>query len=65
MRVKKTELSLRGKPWSEDTFREAGKIARAEITPWSDVRGSADYRAALTENLLMKSYFELSECVTP
>jgi xanthine dehydrogenase small subunit len=65
MRIKKTELALRGKPWSEETFRVAGKVARSEVTPWSDVRGSADYRATLTENLLVKSYFELSECVTP
>ena len=59
LRASQTEASLRGSRWCESTFVNAGTIVRSEITPWTDVRGSADYRAALTENLLMKSFLEL------
>ena len=61
MRIDKAEAALRGKPWTETTFQAAGRIAREQITPWTDVRGSADYRLALTENLLVKSFLETSE----
>jgi xanthine dehydrogenase small subunit len=43
---------------TEDTFREAGTIARAEVRPISDVRGNADYRLQLVENILCKFYWD-------
>jgi xanthine dehydrogenase small subunit len=33
-------------------------VARSEIEPISDVRGSADFRWQLAENILIKFYFE-------
>ena len=41
---------------TEETFLEAYDIISAEASPIGDVRGSADYRKAVMENLLMKHY---------
>jgi xanthine dehydrogenase small subunit len=61
IRMPKTEEFLKGKFFTETNLREAGKIARSEITPISDVRGSKDFRLLLAENILMKFYFECLE----
>ncbi len=55
------EQSLIGRPFSEQVFREAGIAARQAISPWSDVRGGADYRRQLVENLLLKCFHELKK----
>jgi xanthine dehydrogenase small subunit len=60
LRLKKTEDYFRGNALTPQTVREAGSIARTEITPISDVRGGADYRSQLGENVLRKLYSELS-----
>lgn len=57
-RLPKTESFLSGKEPTEATFAEAGKLARTEITPISDVRGSSDFRFQLAENILLKFYYE-------
>jgi xanthine dehydrogenase small subunit len=54
VRLPQTEASLMGQRLSEATWRAAGKIARSEIKPISDVRGSAEYRATLAANILVK-----------
>lgn len=61
LRLPQTEAFLVGKPVTEATFREAGKIARQEVTPISDVRGSQAFRLQLAENILMKFYLEWTE----
>lgn len=58
LRARNTESFLMGREFSEATMREAGEIAIGEVTPLSDVRGSADYRWQLTRNVLLKFYFE-------
>lgn len=58
LRLPKTEAFVLGQPFSLDTFRAAGLIARGEITPISDVRGTKDYRYQLAENIMTKFYFE-------
>ncbi len=58
LRLPDTERFLAGKPFKLETFAEAGRLARGEITPISDVRGSADYRLQLSENILLKFYME-------
>lgn len=63
VRLPKTEAFLSGKSMDESTFREAGLIAREEITPISDVRGTADYRFQLAENILQKFFHESAERV--
>jgi xanthine dehydrogenase small subunit len=35
-------------------FEEAGRIARGEVAPISDVRGSKEYRLQLAENIMLK-----------
>ncbi len=65
LRLPKTESFLAGKPFDESVMREAGSIARSEITPITDVRGSADYRLQLAENILVKCYHDCAgELVT-
>src|ERR1051325_2572403 len=59
VRLPKTEAFLAGKAISLGTFEEAGRIARSEVKPISDVRGGADYRAQLAENILPKFYYEV------
>ncbi len=56
IRLRSTESFLLGQPISEATFREAGRRARAEVEPISDVRGSRDYRLILAENVLLKFF---------
>jgi xanthine dehydrogenase small subunit len=58
IRARKTEAFLRGRPFDEETMRLAGEVAVGEITPISDVRGSADYRYQLTRNILLKFFHE-------
>ena len=59
LRLKKTEEFLAGKPIARETFAEAGEIARSEIAPISDVRGSRETRLQLAENILTKFYYDL------
>ncbi|HEX8322590.1 MAG TPA: FAD binding domain-containing protein [Tepidisphaeraceae bacterium] len=60
LRLRKTEAFLRGRPFTEETFDDAGPIVLDEITPISDVRGSADYRNLLGENILRRMHAELT-----
>jgi len=54
VRLPQTEAALVGQPLGEATWRNAGRIARSEIKPISDVRGSAEYRSTLAANILVK-----------
>lgn len=58
LRLPRTERFLEGKGFSSEAFREAGEMALGEITPISDVRGSAAFRNRLAGNVLMKFYYE-------
>ncbi len=60
LRIPASEQYLVGKTLTESTMQVAGEIARDQISPWSDVRGGADFRLQLTENLLLKAYHELA-----
>ena len=59
-RLRKTEAALTGKPLNESEIESACEIARAEITPIADVRGDAEYRFQLAENILRKFYFDVT-----
>jgi xanthine dehydrogenase small subunit len=61
LRLPKTEEFLQGKPMLQGIFHEAGKLARDEISPISDVRASSDYRLQLAENILLKFFHECSD----
>lgn len=60
LRLPKTEAFLTGKPFSLDTLEDAGPIARDEITPISDVRGSRHFRLQLAGNVLRKFYYDVA-----
>jgi xanthine dehydrogenase small subunit len=60
IRLRKTEECLRGQPFTLETLAEAGRVARTEISPISDVRGAAEYRAQLAENILRKFFHDVS-----
>jgi xanthine dehydrogenase small subunit len=59
VRLPKTEAFLTGKAPTLDLFESAGDIARSEIKPISDVRGSADYRLLLAKNIMCKVYYDI------
>jgi xanthine dehydrogenase small subunit len=61
IRLRRTEEYLRGKSFTLETLGEAGRIARTEIRPISDVRGSDAYRAQLAENILLKFFYDVSD----
>jgi xanthine dehydrogenase small subunit len=61
VRLPRTEAFLCGKQLNETTFLQAGRVARNEVTPITDVRGSADFRLQLCENVLRKFYFDDAE----
>jgi aerobic carbon-monoxide dehydrogenase medium subunit len=47
--------SLTGKPATEETFAEAGRIAAQACEPVSDMRGSADYKRHLASELTIRT----------
>jgi xanthine dehydrogenase molybdopterin binding subunit/xanthine dehydrogenase small subunit len=57
VRARQTERALEGRRWSEETVGAVLPILRAEFTPISDVRGSAEYRLALTVGLFEKFFY--------
>ncbi|HUP63429.1 MAG TPA: FAD binding domain-containing protein [Thermoanaerobaculia bacterium] len=58
LRLPKTEEFLAGKSISRETFAAAGEIARGEVAPISDVRGSKEFRLQLAENVLQRFYYD-------
>ncbi|MEM6562318.1 MAG: FAD binding domain-containing protein, partial [Planctomycetota bacterium] len=59
LRLRDTEAALIGKPVTPDTFDAAGEIARDEVTPMSDVRGSETYRRTVTQRMFAKLFHDL------
>lgn len=57
-RAARTEASLRGRPWSLETVLGAYAAMAEDFQPISDMRASADYRARIARNLLMRFYLE-------
>ena len=50
-----------GKPVEITTFQQAAVALADDFTPLSDMRGSAAYRMATAQNLLIKYGLDLSE----
>lgn len=55
----KIEEFLTGRPFTEDTFIKAKPLVRQEFSTISDIRGSAEYRLLVAENLLIKCFNDL------
>jgi xanthine dehydrogenase small subunit len=58
LRMSKAEAVLRGQPATLERFELAGDVARGEVTPITDVRGSEQYRRTLAANILVKFWHE-------
>ncbi|MEM6981117.1 MAG: xanthine dehydrogenase, partial [Planctomycetota bacterium] len=59
LRLSRCEAFLHGQVFAPEILAEAGKIARDEITPISDVRGGAAYRWQVAENLFQKWFHDV------
>lgn len=59
-RLKNIETFMQGKPFTPETIEQAALMMASEITPISDVRGSAAFRMQLSQNLLRKFYAEVT-----
>lgn len=57
--LKETSDFLRGQPVNAETIADANEIMQAEISPISDVRGSADYKRLLLRQLFRAHFYEL------
>src|SRR5688500_10621544 len=64
IRARRTEQFLTDKRLTSDVMGKAGEIARSEVTPISDVRGSAQFRFQLSENILQRFCAEVGCEVT-
>jgi xanthine dehydrogenase small subunit len=58
VRAAHTEASLTGRPWSQETVRQAISTLRAEFSPISDMRASGAYRSEVLGNLLQRFWLE-------
>ena len=58
VRATKTEVALRGQPWTQDAVLIAIATLRAEFSPISDMRASGAYRVQVLGNLLQRYWLE-------
>ncbi|MBJ6763809.1 xanthine dehydrogenase molybdopterin binding subunit [Myxococcaceae bacterium JPH2] len=56
VRARKTEAALVGQPWTRETLARATAVLSTELSPISDLRGSAEYRRGLVVALLEKLF---------
>jgi CO/xanthine dehydrogenase FAD-binding subunit len=54
LRLRRTEASLIGRPWSPALIRDARQALEAEVAPIDDIRSSAAYRIHVAGNLLQE-----------
>lgn len=57
--LKETSAFLRGKPVTEETITAANEIMQSEISPISDVRGTAEYKRLLLRQLFKAHFVEM------
>ncbi len=58
--LKETSAFLRGREISEETITAANEVMQSEISPISDVRGSATYKRLLLRQLFRAHFVEVS-----
>lgn len=57
--LRKTSEFLKGKEISAETIAQANEIVQTEISPISDVRGTAEYKRLLVQQLFTAHFIEL------
>jgi len=57
--LKETSEFLRGQVVNAQTIADANDIMQAEISPISDVRGTAEYKRLLLRQLFRAHFYEL------
>jgi xanthine dehydrogenase small subunit len=57
-RAAQAEAALNGKPWTEDSLRDAMAALALDYKPLSDMRASSEYRMTAAQNLLRRFWFE-------
>jgi xanthine dehydrogenase small subunit len=57
-RATRTESFLTGRQWTREVVEEAMELLASEFTPLTDVRGTAEFRATIARNLLLKFWGE-------
>lgn len=60
MALPRAAAFLNDKPFACETFEGAGQVAQQEISPISDVRGTARYKRLLLERLVVAHYHEIA-----
>ncbi len=63
LRASAAEAVLQGQPLEEERFEEAAAKAREAAEPITDVRGSAEYRAALVRTLTLDALRQVKEAI--
>ncbi|MEV7372822.1 FAD binding domain-containing protein [Streptomyces sp. NPDC090301] len=64
LRALAAEAALEGEPWTAGTVEAAARVLRSQGTPMDDHRASADYRAAMLGQSLLKLYARTTEAVS-
>jgi xanthine dehydrogenase small subunit len=57
-RARACEAAIEGRPWTLETVTAGVAALAGDFQPLTDMRASADYRARIARNLLMKFYLE-------
>jgi xanthine dehydrogenase small subunit len=65
IRARDTEEHLVGQPWNASTVRAAAAVLGSEGTPMSDHRASAEYRALMLNQALLRLYSSTSAATGP
>lgn len=58
LRLRATEAFLAGRPHSLDSFQAAAEVARGEVAPITDVRGTREHRLQLAGNILTRFHYD-------
>jgi len=59
LHLKKTSAFIKGKSVTPENIRQAAEVMQSEISPISDVRGSADYKRLLLRQLFFAHFIKL------
>ncbi|WLS06596.1 xanthine dehydrogenase small subunit [Shinella sumterensis] len=59
------ETALAGQPWNEATVEAAMAKYAEDYQPLTDMRATAEYRALVARNLLMRFFLETTSAATP